>query len=60
MTPRQRGADRLEASRPFTSIALEDGQESRHYLQETRLPVLTAAVAAGECEIVSTFRIADA
>ena len=50
----------LEASRPFTSIALEDGQESRHYLQETRLPVLTAAVAAGECEIVSTFRIADA
>ena len=50
----------LESSRPFTAVALEDGHESRHYLQETRLPVLTATVAAGDCEIVSTFRMAGA
>jgi hypothetical protein len=49
----------LEPSRPFLSVELEDGRESRHYLEETRLPVLTATVSAGDCEIVSTFRMAQ-
>lgn len=48
----------LESSRPFSAIALEEGRESRHYLQETPLPVLTATVAAGDCEVVSVFRMA--
>ncbi len=48
----------LDASCAFTALEIDEGRESRYYLQETTLPVLAATVAAGDCEIVSTFRFA--
>jgi hypothetical protein len=46
----------LTCSSAFDAIVIEDGLESRHYLEKTPLPVLAATVTSGDCEIETTIR----
>ena len=49
----------LESDVPFASVQIEEGHESRYYLEETSLPVFAATVTTSGCEIISTFRAND-